>query len=92
MILNVISFKNKVINAFTRPEFLDVEPEKAATQLARSILVADKPEVIKQYENLDMYCIGTFDDETGIFEQLKDPVCLLDCSKVIEQKEKKDGE
>ena len=37
MILNIIVFKNVKIGAFTTPNFIDLEPEKAAVQLQRAI-------------------------------------------------------
>lgn len=66
MILNIIVFKNVKIGAFTTPNFIDLEPEKAAVQLQRAItLNAYKPEYVNQYKNLEMFFLGTFDDETG---------------------------
>lgn len=67
MILNIILFKNVKINAFTNPNFTDLEPEKAAKGLERALIANfdEDKKLVKSYENLDMYFIGTFDDETG---------------------------
>ena len=37
MILNVVCFKNVDIDAFTQPQFIDIEPAKAAVQLSRAL-------------------------------------------------------
>lgn len=68
MLLNIIVFKNVKINAFTNPNYTDVEPEKAAKGLERAIIAnfESDAKLVKSYENLDMYYIGTFDDETGV--------------------------
>lgn len=77
MILNVICFKNMKVDAFTNPQFLDIEPKKAAVQLIRSMKV--NPEKAHPYQNLVMYFIGTFDDESGKFDLLDEPEMLVDC-------------
>ena len=76
MILNIIVFKNKKIGAFSNPQFLDIEPVKAAVQLSRSLKLNQGK---KEFMDLDMYFLGTFDDETGVITQVE-PVFLLDCS------------
>lgn len=80
MILNIVAFKNMKIDAFTTPQFIDIEPAKAATQLARSMkLDAEKA---TPYQNLTMWLLGNFDDESGTFTLEDEPVLLLDCRKV----------
>lgn len=85
MITNVIIFKNTIIGAFTRPEFLDIDADKAAVQLARSLKLTEDDKVIKTYENLQMFYIGTFDDEKGEFNAIS-PQLMLDCGKLILEK------
>lgn len=83
MILNIICFKNEKIKAFTQPQFIDVDPEKAALQLCRSIqLNADKA---SPYQNLTMWYLGSFDDETGIISQIDEMKFLCDCRKVCKE-------
>lgn len=89
MILYVLIFRNTRIGAFTQPQFSDVEPEKAAIQLARALKMSDDEAVLKKYSDLEMYDIGTFNDETGVFDA-KQPVKLLDCAKCIEKKVEED--
>lgn len=87
MILNIIVFKNKRVEAFTNPQFLDIEPEKAAVQLARSLKLNQGK---KEYLDLDMYFLGTFDDETGVITQVP-PHLLLECSTCFTIPAKEEG-
>ena len=77
MILHIVAFKNKQINAFTQPQYIDIEPEKAAIQLARSIKLEKNVENVLKYKDLDMYKLGTFDDETGIIVSDCDLLCKV---------------
>ena len=74
MILDVVIFKNEKIGAFTQPQFIDVEPHNAAVQLVRSMKL--NPEKATHYQNLTMWYMGKFDDETGLFT-LEDEYTLL---------------
>ena len=77
MILHIVAFKNKQINAFTQPQYIDIEPEKAAIQLARSIKLEKDVEKVLKYKDLDMYKLGTFDDETGLIGSDCDLLCKV---------------
>lgn len=83
MELNILIFKNIKIDAFTTPQFIDIEPEKAAVQLGRSIRL--EPKKAEPYKNLELYHLGTFDDETGIITQLLEPVKILDCAAIYKE-------
>lgn len=87
MILNVIIFKNKRIDAFTVPQFDDHEPEKSALQLARSLKLNEGKPEINTFKYLEMYYFGTFDDQTGKLELLSEPKLLLDCTKFFKQED-----
>lgn len=90
MKLNVMAFYNKKITCYTQPHFIDIEPEKAALQLSRSLTLTDDWKMIDQYKNLILYYLGQFDDETAEFIQ-EEKRALLDCSLVVKQKAKKEG-
>lgn len=90
LVLNIIIFKNKKIDAFTTPQFIDIEPEKAALQLSRSIIMAKDDKQVEQYKNLAMYAIGTFNDSTGEIHQ-EEIKLLLDCNQVLKQREINNG-
>ena len=85
MILNILMFKNRKINAFTTPNFTDLEPEKAAKGLERSLIAnADDVKLLKSYENLDLFFVGTFDDEIGVITPVR-PEFLLSPAEIILQ-------
>lgn len=85
MILHVLAFKNMIINSFTSPNFVDVEPDKAAVQLARSFALSlkNEPEKVDSYASLILYHIADFDDQTGVITSFDSPVLLLNCIDVI---------
>lgn len=83
MKLNVLIFKNIKIDAFTTPNFSDLDPEVAAVQLQRALVLnQNKKEYIDPYRNLDMYCIGSFDDVSGKFE-ITEPRLLCSPREII---------
>lgn len=84
MICNVLIFKNKKLGAYTQPIFDDHNPDVAATQFGRSLVV--NPDVAKKYKGLSLYHIGTFDDTTAKITTIE-PVMLIDCDDVIAQSE-----
>ena len=86
MRIHIIMFKNVKINAYTTPNFIDIEPEVAAEQLKRSIIInADDDKLLAPYENLDMYWVGDFDDIEGIFYTNSEAQFLLSPRELILQ-------
>lgn len=85
MKLNMIFFKNLKIKAFTNPNFTDTDPVKAAKGLERAIIAnfESNYEVCKPYENVEMYYVGTFDDESGKFDLLNEPEYLFSPRELI---------
>lgn len=86
MELYIIIFRDKSLGCFTQPQFTDVQPEKASLQLKRSLINAakdGKAQDYLKYKTLDMYEMGTFDDETGEVN-MKKPCLLLTCSDAID--------
>lgn len=87
MKLHVLCFKNIMIATFTTPQFVDIAPEDAATQLSRSLVLQFKkdPQKVLEYESLTLHHIAEFDDQTGIITPLPEPVLLLNCFDVVNQ-------
>lgn len=81
MKLHILCFFNVMISTFTTPQFVDIEPEKAAIQLARSLVLSyeKEPEKVLSYEHLSLFYIGDFDDQTGAITPLDKPTLLLNC-------------
>lgn len=108
MLLHVLMFRNILIGSFTQPQFVDIEPENAAKQLARSFAVAYKndPQKVLSYEDLILYHVAEFDDESGKLTPLPEKVLLLNCfdeiqrvklffsnkaKEIVDKEENKDG-
>ena len=84
MKLNVYVFKNLTLGCSGNPRFDDHEPEVFAKGLERAVLTA-KAEDIAQYTNVELYHIGSYDDETLRFES-QAPVLLVDFNKVLDDR------
>ena len=87
MLLHVLMFRNILIGSFTTPQFVDIEPDVAAKQLARSFAIAykDDPKKVLAYEDLVLYHIAEFDDESGKLTPLPEKVLLLNCFDEIQR-------
>lgn len=82
MILTIIGYKNKKINAFTNPVYIDVDVKNYATQIGRALKTTEDLILLKNYQNLEMYCLGEFDDETGVISNNDKLEFIVDISKV----------
>lgn len=87
MKLHVMCYKNILTECFTQPKVIDTDPEQAAVAIARDLTMAYyKPDTRKtalDYENLVLYYIGDFDDQTGIIVPVT-PQVILNCFDVIQ--------
>lgn len=81
MILNILIFKNLKIKAFTTPQFDDHDPKDAAEQLRRALIVEKDVTKVNPYKNLELYCVGSFNDLTGELTVIE-PELLLDCAEI----------
>lgn len=93
MKLNILIFKNTVLGCYTTPQFDDHDVEIVAVQLARSIkanLTESKEDKVVHLKGLELYHLGTFDDETGLCDILEYPKLLLNCEEVFKTYGKKD--
>lgn len=81
MILNVYCYYNKLLNAFGNFQLDDHEPDKVVIHLQRDLAAQFKQRKVENLRYIDLYCLGTFDDENGIFKNKKE--LLLDLGSVI---------
>ena len=81
MKLNVYCYYNKLLKAFGNFQLDDHDADRVAMGISRDL----RAQVIqKKAENLryiDLYCLGTFDDETGEF--VNDKKLVLDLGVTI---------
>ena len=85
----VYSFRHHVIGRFSAP-FLDVsDPEEMKKSIEYTVACGKW----KQEKDVDLYCLGMFDDKTGSYEllALDQRVPLLDLQSILVKEEIKDG-
>lgn len=84
MILDIICYRNKKMKCWTNPIFTQEKLENIEKNTYRSLMIGGDQAVAKM-KNLAMYHFGTFDDELGKYDLLKDPELLFDCDDLISQ-------
>ena len=72
MILNVYAYFNKMLNAFSNAQYDDHTPENVCIYIQRDIKQAFLKGEYEKIRYLDFYKLGTFNDETGEFENDKE--------------------
>lgn len=88
MILNVYSYFNKLLKAYdTKMQFDDHEDDKVVFNVQRSLNARLVLGTYQDLRFLQLFKLGTFDDESGEFKA--DKVLLLDFDNVIAQYEAK---
>lgn len=81
---NIYAFKNRLVGSFLDPNF-DFIPKKDKARYAYNFCMLKPEEALKQGLNeLDLYYLGTYDDEHGIFD-LCEPELLIQLDKPFEE-------
>lgn len=89
MKLNIFVAKNLFLGCSGQPKFDDHEPEVFQKSFERHLLTAE-PEKVFQFENVNWYHLGSFDDESMKIDLLNEPVLLIRCSDVLNQRKIKE--
>lgn len=71
MILNVICNYDKLLKVFTRPVFTNTPKKDLAETYRRQIVPA--PEKMFELKDMEVYFLGTYNDERAQFELLDKP-------------------
>lgn len=85
MRLNIYISKNSVLKCTGQPRFDDHEPDIVQKQIERQLFTGKEEEVVGA-ENSYWYHLGTYDDETMRFNIFKEPVLLVDCSAILQER------
>ncbi len=83
MLQYVISVKDRAADIFNRPFFVphrNVAIRDFTDEVNRK---ADDNQLSKHPDDFDLYLLGQFDDNTGKFIQLEDPVVLVRAKDVL---------
>lgn len=90
MTLNVVSYYDKLLKVYTRPIFTNTKKSDLSEEYRRMIVPA--PEKAFQMKDLEVYYLGTFNDERCTFELLAKPEFIVRLEDFFPAKEvKEDG-
>ena len=89
MKLNIYIQRNKILQCTGQPIFVDREPDVFSKQTERSLLTESAEKVV-QFENVDIYHIGVYDDESMELKAINPAVKILDCGLVLEDRKLKE--
>lgn len=81
MILNVYCYYNKLLQAFGNFQLDDHNAEQVCSGLSRDLRARFLEGKVDNLKYIDLYCLGTFDDEKGVF--VNDKKLILDLGNVI---------
>lgn len=81
MILNVYCYYNKLLQAFGNFQLDDHNAEQVCSGLSRDLRARFLEGKAENLKYIELYCLGTFDDETGSFVNKKE--LILDLGSVI---------
>lgn len=81
MIKYIYGYKDKKIGAF--PAYFNevLDPDKLKVAITRALRSINDIEHLKKFEDLDLYSLGTFNDESGVINS--EVVYLLDMSSLV---------
>lgn len=82
MIKFIYGYYNKLGEFFGVP-FYEDHSEKEMPSVIRQALFNAKEADILSFKECELYCLGTFDNETGVFETKKE--FIMNCASVAEE-------
>lgn len=83
--MNVFCYKNKLGDFWYQPQFMPDAPESMKKTISRMVIMDPVKFKSNHLDEVDLYFLGTFDDETGKFSLLDSPKFLVDCRSVFTQ-------
>lgn len=90
MMLNVVALYDKLLKVYTRPTFVNTKKSDLAEEYRRMIVPA--PEKAFQLKDMEVYFLGTYNDEKALFELLDKPEFIVRLEDFFPSKEvKEDG-
>lgn len=82
----VYAYYSKVVSAYQSPIFSQFDKDRFVPQLTRMVMTTTSDETLLGLQDLDLYWIGLFDDQTGLFDSLPHPEWLISCSSLLERR------
>lgn len=81
--MKVYAYKNKKVGFFMPPFFKNEEPNIIATDQYRAIATNLKKAKENHIEELQIFLLGQFDDNTGKFDLMDEPRLVMDCQEIM---------
>lgn len=81
----IYAYKDVELEAFSVPRLDDVAPDTFAGNVVRGLKKLFKVEQLPQFIGQELWCLGTYNDETGEFTN--DAHLLVKCDDYIAQRE-----
>lgn len=88
MILKVVSYFDKKLGVYSNPIFLRNDSNEDIQENYRRMLAS--PKVPAEYQDFDVYILGTYEDKRAKFELLDQPEYLLSMADLMIKKETED--
>lgn len=81
MILDIIAYRNKVLKCYANPIFTQEKLEVMEQNMTRALIM--NPGKKEQFAHTALYHFGTFNDETGKYDLLKEPELIYDVDDIL---------
>lgn len=77
--INVYVYRNRKAGSFTLPEYKFEEPQDIQKAVERFCILNTKDAIEKQhFDEMELYHLGTYNDDHGIFTLFDEPVLIAD--------------
>lgn len=83
--INVYCYRNRKTGSFTLPEYKFEEPEDMRKAVERFCILNPKDAIEKQhFDEMELYHLGTYNDDHGIFHLEEMPTLIADFGPLCE--------
>lgn len=86
MILNVYVMRDRVVGAYNKPFYDNLDREDFVETIKRVVLHDPKGQAVLR--DCDLYLLGSYDDKTGKFDLLDDPDFIVSIDQFFSKEEK----
>lgn len=86
---NVYCFRERLTGTYTMPEYRFEQPEDLAKGYERFCIINPAKAYEQHFNELELYYLGTFDDEKARFQLLEEPMFVQDFGPICEQSKRR---
>lgn len=77
--------RDRVTGSWTVPACSDADKEETTKAHARFCMAQPAKATEQRLQDMELYCLGTYDDQKAKFDLYDQPEMLLDCGPIVEQ-------